>query len=76
LFRAEYPDARPFPVLERWSGAVVVFELHHRLTLLEPFKITHKGKIARSNSFIDVNRKVNVRTPLMRRLCGSATNIT
>jgi hypothetical protein len=36
---------RPFLELgERLTRVDLVFELDHRLTLLEPFKTTHKGK--------------------------------
>jgi hypothetical protein len=31
---------------ERSNGVLMVFELHHRLTLLEPFKMFHKGIFA------------------------------
>jgi hypothetical protein len=33
---------------ERSVGVLVVFELDHRLALLEPFNALHKGNFARS----------------------------
>jgi hypothetical protein len=36
---------------ERLNSALVVFELDHRLILLEPFQTRHKGKFARSAAF-------------------------
>jgi hypothetical protein len=50
---------------ERLTGALVVFELDHRLTLLEPFKIVHKGKFVSSTAFEGATPKVNVIAPFM-----------
>jgi hypothetical protein len=36
---------------ERLVGVLAVFELDHRLALLEPFQTPHKGKFARSAAF-------------------------
>jgi hypothetical protein len=45
-FRSGFKSRAAFSSIERLSGVLVVFELDHRLTLLEPFKIAHKGKFA------------------------------
>ncbi|HYI26615.1 MAG TPA: hypothetical protein VD863_02085, partial [Bradyrhizobium sp.] len=37
---------------ERSVGVLVVFELHHRLTLLEAFQSMHKGKFVSPPAFI------------------------
>jgi hypothetical protein len=51
LVRASKRAARPYFACERSVGVLVVFELDHRLILLEPFHIMHKGNFARSPSF-------------------------
>src|SRR6476659_7500206 len=43
--------ARPYCACERSVGVLVVFELDHRVVLLEPFNTPHKGKFARSPAF-------------------------
>jgi hypothetical protein len=43
--------ARPYFACERSVGVLVVFELDHRVILLEPFKTLHKGNFARSSAF-------------------------
>src|SRR6185436_9966261 len=43
--------ARPYFACERSVGVLVVFELDHRVVLLEPFNTPHKGKFARSPAF-------------------------
>src|SRR5438067_1100808 len=42
---------RPYFACERSVGVLAVFELDHRVILLEPFKTPHKGNFARSPAF-------------------------
>jgi hypothetical protein len=51
---------------ERSGGVLVVFELDHRVILLEPFKMMHKGNFARSSVFTGSIAAVLT-------TCGSAT---
>jgi hypothetical protein len=51
LVRVINETARPYFACERLSSVLVVFELDHRLILLEPFKTLHKGNFARSPAF-------------------------
>ena len=51
LVRAISRKARPYFACERLTSVLVVFELDHRLILLEPFQTRHKGKFARSPAF-------------------------
>jgi hypothetical protein len=37
---------------ERLASVLVVFELDHRLILLEPFKTLHKGNFVSSPAFV------------------------
>jgi hypothetical protein len=40
---------------ERSDGVLVVFELDHRVILLKPFKMIHKGIFAKSPVFVPGN---------------------
>jgi hypothetical protein len=51
LVHAISRKARPYFASERLNSVLVVFELDHRLILLEPFQARHKGKFARSPAF-------------------------
>ena len=51
LVRASLGEARPYFACERLTSVLVVFELDHRLILLEPFQTRHKGNFARSPAF-------------------------
>ena len=51
LVRAISRKARPYFACERLASVLVVFELDHRLILLEPFQSLHKGKFVSSPAF-------------------------
>jgi hypothetical protein len=54
---------------ERSGGVLVVFELDHGLTLLEAFKIMHKGNFVSSTALVSSNvHNVNG----IGVVCGSA----
>src|ERR1700675_4933656 len=59
--------ARPYFACERLSSVLVVFELHHRLILLEPFKTLHKGNFARSPVFNRMTTLTLMSSRLMRQ---------
>jgi hypothetical protein len=50
----------------------VVFELDHRLILLEPFQTRHKGNFARSPAFNCMGPVINVAALTSQYRCGSA----
>src|SRR6185295_12232791 len=45
---------------ERLTSVLVVFELDHRVILLEPFQTRHKGNFARSPAFNCMGPVINV----------------
>lgn len=51
LVRADASNKRGLILPANALACVLVFELDHRLTLLEPFQIGHKGKFARCPGF-------------------------
>jgi hypothetical protein len=58
-------------MLEFLDRVLLVFKLDHGLVLLEPFKITHKGKFVSSTAFDGAAPKINVTAPFMRHCSKS-----